>query len=71
MKRALRHIVSLLPGSAKDVGCDLLFVPGDSVAVGFDEQTLAEEAAAAGFKIKKFKNHSPEYPWALLVPKHD
>ena len=70
-KRALRRIGSLFPGSTKDISHDLSIMPGDCVGVGFDEQTLAEEAAAAGFKIKKFRNHSPEYPWALLVPMDD
>lgn len=67
LKRMLRRIASLVPGAAKDVPMELVAEPG-TIAVGFDEDMIHQEAGAAGFRVQLYRSHSPEYPCAVLVP---
>lgn len=69
VKTFLRRVASLVPGATKGIPDDLTAIPGGCIGVGFDEQLLADEAALAGLEVKAYKNHSPEYPYVLLVPK--
>ena len=67
LKRILRRVFSLLPRATDSISYDLVAKPG-TIAVGFDENKIVDEAEAAGLVLMKYKNHYPSYPYALLVP---
>jgi len=70
LKKALRRIAALLPGTEKNMPLELVAQTG-WVAVGFSEDDIRREAAAAGFAVRMYRSHPPEYPCALLVPDGD
>jgi len=67
IKKILRDLLSFLPGRANIISYDLVAKPG-VVSVGFNENNIREEAAEAGYIVAKYKNHRPEYPYAVLIP---
>jgi len=67
-KQFLRNLISFIPGTIKDMSYDLVANPGASW-VGLDEENVTEEAEEAGFVTRLYKNHRPEDPHALLMPK--
>jgi hypothetical protein len=68
IKKFLRNLISFIPGTTKGISYNLVANPGASW-VGLDKENIAVEAEEAGFVIKLYKNHRPEVPHALLMPK--
>jgi hypothetical protein len=70
LKLLLRNLMTYFPGTTKDISYNLVARPG-TVRVGFDKEDIIKEADEAGFMVEVIRNHFPEYPYALIVPKND
>lgn len=66
LKILLRDLVSSLPGTTKGMSYDLVATPSVSW-VGFDEAMVRQEAKEAGYRTAAFKDHPPDYPYAVLM----
>jgi hypothetical protein len=67
IKKFLRKWIPRIPGIKNDISDDLSANPS-VVWVGFDENSIREEVNEAGYEVDIYKNHRPEYPYAVLRP---
>jgi hypothetical protein len=66
-KRMLRRIAGFWPWAAAGISHSLVLKPG-IVCVGFDEEDVALEAREAGLSLIRYKDQTPENPYAVLEP---